>query len=152
MKWTPAAMQRGCLADASLREKPGDVGEGLEFDRVSRRIKEKHRGLLAWLALEADVGLDDEVGTLLAQPVSKRIPIGHRQDKTEVAHRNPVPIDRVSQSDACLFGGEVGNDLMTIEVEVDPVLGTASFWAAEQLPIELACQREVMHREGDMEW
>src|SRR5690606_42072265 len=45
-----------------LGEEGIHVLERFEFQRVARRIEEEHGGLLAHFALEADVGLDDELG------------------------------------------------------------------------------------------
>ena len=46
-----------------LREQILTMFKRLELDSVARWIEEKHGGLLAGFAFEADVWLDDEVGT-----------------------------------------------------------------------------------------
>ena len=49
------------------------------------------------------------------------------------------------------LGREVGDDLVAVEVEIDPMLGAPAFRAAEQLAVKAARGREVVDREGEME-
>ncbi len=48
------------------------IGEGLELERIAGRIEEEHRRLLADLALEADIGRDDEADAGFLQPQPAR--------------------------------------------------------------------------------
>jgi hypothetical protein len=46
---------------------------------------------------------------------------------------------------------QVRHHLMTEEVEVDPLRGTATFGTPQQPAIEAARDLQVMHREGEVE-
>jgi hypothetical protein len=74
-------------------EQLADVGEGLEFERIARRVEKKHCRLFARLALEADVGLDDEAHASCDQFLGQPLPFRHRQHGAEMAHRDLVAID-----------------------------------------------------------
>jgi hypothetical protein len=43
------------------------------------------------------------------------------------------------------------DDLVAVEIEIDPMLGAAAFGAAEQLPVKAARGGEVVDRKGEME-
>jgi hypothetical protein len=43
------------------------------------------------------------------------------------------------------------HDLMTMKVEIDPMVGASPFAAAEQLAVEATCRGKVVDREGEME-
>jgi len=45
----------------------------------------------------------------------------------------------------------VSHELMAVQVEIDPVIGAASFRAAKQLPIEAARRGKVVDRKGEVE-
>jgi hypothetical protein len=44
----------------------------------------------------------------------------------------------------------VRDDLVPIEIEVDPMLGAAALGASEQLAIEAARGREIVNRKGEV--
>ena len=46
----------------------------------------------------------------------------------------------------------MSDDLMAVQVEVDPILGASSFRAAEKLAIETPCLGKIVDREGQMKW
>src|SRR5581483_10597034 len=58
--WAPAAARL-------FGEHHRVVGEGLQFQRIPRRIEEKARGLLAGLPAKADLRLDNEAHLRLLQ-------------------------------------------------------------------------------------
>jgi hypothetical protein len=45
----------------------------------------------------------------------------------------------------------MGDDLVTVEVEIDPMFGASALGAAEQIAIEAARGVEVVDRKGEME-
>ena len=45
----------------------------------------------------------------------------------------------------------MGDDLVAVEIEVDPVLGAAPFGAAQQLAVEAARGGQIVDRKGEME-
>jgi hypothetical protein len=51
---------------------------------------------------------------------------------------------------ADLVRREVRDDLMTVEVEIDPLVRTAPFRTAQQFAVELACSGEAMNRKRQM--
>ena len=48
-------------------------------------------------------------------------------------------------------GRQVSHDLVAVEIEVDPVVRASAFGAAEEVAVELAGQRDVVHRESEVE-
>src|SRR5271170_2142134 len=56
-----------------------DVGECFELERVACGVEEEHGGLFADLALEAYVGLDDEVNFGLTETLCQCFPLFHRK-------------------------------------------------------------------------
>ena len=56
-----------------------------------------------------------------AEFIGSDLPVVHRQDDAEVAHRHAVAVDRVGRYRACFVRRQVGDDLMSIEIEVDPL-------------------------------
>jgi hypothetical protein len=45
----------------------------------------------------------------------------------------------------------MGDDLMAIQVEVDPEIAAAPFRATHDAAVKGAGRRKIMHRKGDME-
>ena len=90
------------------------------------------------------MGLDHEAHAGRAQPLGERLPFVHRQHHAEVAHRHLVAVDRVGRGRARLVGGEMRDDLVAVEVEVDPLGRTAPFRASEQAAVESPRSREIV--------
>ena len=67
--------------------------EGLELQRIARRIEEKEGRLLAGKAFKANIRLDNERNFFLRQAIGKFLPIFHGQDCTEMTHRHLIAID-----------------------------------------------------------
>ncbi len=138
----------GC---GSGREELPRVPERLAFDRVSRGIPEKHRGLFARLALESGSGLDHEFLVSITQPVGQRVEFGPIHDDAKVRDGHGVAVDRIFM----LRGGqgvrrEMHHELVAPKVEVDPALRTPALGAAEARGVELAGSLEIRHRDGEM--
>ncbi|MCY1279146.1 hypothetical protein D9M70_278910 [compost metagenome] len=68
-----------------------------------------------------------------------------------MAHRHAMSVHRVRRYGAGFIGREVGHDLVTIEVEIDPVRRTATLGTAEQVAVEVAGGRQVVDRKGKVE-
>ncbi len=131
-----------------LREQRRHVGERLEFERVARRIEKEHRRLFSDFALEADMRLDDELDARAAQLVGGRLPLFHRKHGAEMADRHVVAVDRARVAVAGFVRRQVRNDLVAVEIEVDPVRRTTAFRAAEQRAVELARGFEAVDGKG----
>ena len=104
-----------------MREDVGIVGEGLYLDRVSCRVEEEHRPLLADLAGESKVGLYDEIDVAFFEAVRELVKLHDAEEHAKVGDRDVVIVDAVvcSRLDAI---DQVGNDLVPIEVPVHPNL------------------------------
>jgi hypothetical protein len=62
-----------------------------------------------------------------------------------------IGVDMISRSDTDGIGCEMRDDLMAVEIEVDPPIRAASFLAAEHTRVELAGGFEIMNRKREME-
>ena len=63
-----------------------------------------------------------------------------RQDQTEVRHRDVVSVDRVVDG-VPPTGRQVGDDLMSVQIPVDPVVVAAALFEAEHFAVELGGPR-----------
>jgi hypothetical protein len=126
------------------------VGEGFHFDRVAGGVAIEHRRLLARMSPETHVRFDDEFGSGCGEALGEGLPVSHLQDDAEVWHGHVVAVDRVAR-----FGRRrvdvVRDDLVAVEVEIDPTLGAASFRTAYYSAPERSRLCQVAHREGEME-
>jgi hypothetical protein len=132
-------------------EELGEVVEGFELEGIACGVEEEHGGLLADFALEACVWLDDELCFGGLHAGGERVPVFGGEDDAEVRDGNVVAVDRVGMrgfGDARL---EVRDNLVAEKVEVDPLLGAATFRAAENCAVEMASGGEVVDGEGDVE-
>ncbi|MNV85709.1 hypothetical protein D3C71_1796840 [compost metagenome] len=109
--------------------------------------------MLAHLAFEADVGLDDEFGTQVGQAPGKRFPLVPLQNHAKVRGWHIVAIYRVAKRMFLVghLGMFVDDQLMAIEVEVDPLGCGTSFFKVEHLAVELASRGNIVNRNGEME-
>jgi hypothetical protein len=58
-----------------IKEELGEVGEGFELEGIACGVEEEHGGLLAGLAFEAGIGLDDEGYVGGADAVGQLLPL-----------------------------------------------------------------------------
>ena len=68
------------------------------------------------------------------EPLGQRGPLGHFQHQPEMRHRHVLAIDRVACRAARRIGREMSDDLVAVEVEVDPALRAPALRAAERAP------------------
>ena len=106
---------------------------------------------LAGLALEAGVGFDDELGPGGRQALGKRVPVGGLQDRAEVADRHVVAVDGAGRLMPDLLGRQVRDDLVAVEIEVDPDVAGAAFGATEQGAVKGAGLGQVADGKGEVE-
>jgi hypothetical protein len=141
--------------DSRIWALPGEdlshVGERLELEGVAEGVEEEHRRLLADLAREADVGLDHEARSCVQQASCQALPIRHRQDRAEVAHRYGPTIDLAGSALVTLRWSQVGHDLVTIEIEVDPRWRALPFKAFQQVTVEASSIGQIRDGKGEME-
>lgn len=116
--------------------------EALDLDRVAARIAEEHCPLLARLALKPDLWLNNKLGVCLLQTARQRFPVREFEDRTEVGHRHHV-VAHLARVGSGKRLAEVEGDLVAKKVEVDPRIGTATFLAPKDIPVEGASCVEV---------
>ena len=128
------------------------VREGFEFQSVACGIKEEHGGLLAYLSFEADVGLDDKGDVGGSEAVCEGLPGLHRENDAEVRHGDFVSVHGIVVLDGRASARlVVRNDLVTEEVEVDPLRGATAFRTAKGGAVKMARGGEIVDGEGDVE-
>ena len=66
-------------------------------------------------------------------------------------HRHLLAVDRIGRARAHRVRREMGDDLVAVEVEIDPMVGAAAFGAAEQLAVEAPRGGEIVDRKGKVE-
>ncbi len=126
-----------------------DVAERLELERIAGGVEQEHRRLLARLAGEADVRCDLEGAARRRQPVAQRLPRVPAEDEAEVRHRHGVTIDRIPVQRRAWR--EMGDELVAVEVEIDPRRRRPPLAAAEHAAVEGARAREVVDGKGKVE-
>ena len=105
-----------------LREQVRGVGHRLELERVAGGIEQEHGGLLTGLAFEADRGLDHELDVRQPEPFRQGLPFVHRQHQSEVRHRHVLTVDGIARPARSSIGRKMRDDLMSMQVEVDPAV------------------------------
>src|SRR5215469_5246764 len=155
----PQAPGRGASAMSAsayrlLREEPGGIGEGLEFERVAGRVEDEERRLLPGQALEARAGLDHPFHVLAPEPCGECGPLGEPEHHATVRHRDALAVDRVVvRADAPVRAEcrvQMADELVAVEIEVHPVVRTASLGAAQHATVEGARLGDVAHLERDV--
>jgi hypothetical protein len=113
-------------------------------------IEEEHAGLLADRAFEPDLRLDDELDACRDELVAHRFPFRHRQHQPKMAHRHRVTIDAAGCAAARFLRREISDDLVSVEVEVDPVRVRTAFGTSEHAAVERPRRGKIGDRKGKM--
>jgi hypothetical protein len=71
------------------------IFKSLEFQRIAAGVTKKECCLFAGLSLKADIRRDDEGNIARCQFRGQRLPLRHRQDCTEMTHRNLVAVNLI---------------------------------------------------------
>ena len=107
-----------------------------------------------YLAFEAGIWLDNERHARRANTFGEIFPLLLREYDTEVRNRNVVAVDRVAVARSpvapCRVRLVVRDDLMSEEIEVDPMLRAAPLGAPENGAVEVARSLDVVHGKGDV--
>ena len=76
------------------------------------------------------------------------------QDYAVVGDGDIMAIDGVGVQALVGFGAgfEVDDELVAIKIEVHPLIGAATFFAAEDIAIELSCGIEVIYGNSYVKW
>src|SRR5688572_33158011 len=80
------------------------------------------------------------------------MPVVPPQDHTPVRDRHILAVHRAAAAVLQVFWHQVGADLVTIEVKIDPTVGTAADFAAEQVDIKCTGRIEILDRKCEVEW
>ncbi len=129
-------------------EQASKVCEGLELEGVAGGVAKEHGRLFAWLAHETSVRLDAEGHASRLDPLREGGPVFGLQHDTEVRHGYIEPIDRVVQGIGARRPAtlQVRDDLMTEQIEIDPLRAAAPFSTSQHPRIEGARGVEVIDR------
>lgn len=96
--------------------------EVLELKCVAGRIKQEERTLLAGLPFEPDTWLNDKVGPRTLEPICEFHPLSLGQHDTKVFDGNLFAINRVRGRLPTGVRRQMRDELMPIEIEIDPVI------------------------------
>src|SRR5678815_2743286 len=148
---TAARLGRLIAGLGLLREDVLGVLEGLELERVSAGVAEEHRHLLARLALETDAGLDDERHSGASDPVRGLVKLVPAENRAEVGHGDRQTFHLPGVMRLGDRPRHVAGDLVSEEVEVDPVRRAPPFLATQKLSVEPTRRIEIADVEREVE-
>src|SRR5690606_18402951 len=80
----------------------------------------------------------------------ERLPFGGRQHDAEMRHRYRMAIDRVVRGCRALRVNAVGDDLMPIQIEINPVGVASPLGTSENVAIEMARGVQGVDGKGDV--
>jgi len=126
------------------------IRKRLKLQRVAAWIAHEHRLLLARLSGEAQIGLDDEIGLGRLKALGQRIEILILQDQPEMADRNLFAVDRAGRSRVAQLRGQVGDDLVSQQVKIDPVIALPPRAAAQHARVKIARRLQIMDRKSEV--
>src|SRR5439155_26172535 len=81
----------------------------------------------------------------------ERLPMVHLQHRAEMRDWDVVAVDRIAVRARLRARGIMGDDLVAVEIEIDPLLGAAALRAAEQGAVEGARGADIVDGEGEVE-
>ena len=140
----PRARARGWPdARLVLREQIGRVGHRLEFERIARRDRGRTSSPARPAGRRSGPSARSRNRRPPRQPVGQRAPLVHRQHQPEMRHRHVLAIDRVGGAGAHRVGREMRDDLVAVEIEVDPMVASCA------LPGSRAARRKRRARRRD---
>jgi hypothetical protein len=143
--------ENDCQQKRLFGEELADIGKRFELEGIACRVEKEHGGLFADLALEAKVWLDDEIDARTAKAPSQSLPLLHRKNDSEVGNGNVVAVHRVVVG--VVFARlrlQMRDDLVTEEVEVDPLSRTTALATTQRCAVEAASGVKIIDGEGDM--
>src|ERR1039458_2427066 len=132
-----------------------DVLKCLELECVAGWVQKKHRGLFAGLTAEACARLDHELDACPAQPRRQFEPLLRPEHDAAVGHGHAVPVHEVEMArelaGCAQFGVQVTDELVSIEIEINPARIAAALGTTEDILVETARLGDVAHLHGDVE-
>jgi len=97
------------------------------------------------------VRVDREGDASRAEPIGQLVEAVDVEEQPEVRHRDVVAVHRVRRRRTRVAIHQVRDQLVAVEVPVDPAVGTPASRAAEHLAIEALRRSEVVDRDGQVE-
>lgn len=139
----------GAVSDS---EELGGISEGLKLQGISGGVEEEHRPLLTRLALESQVGLDDEVGARDGEPLGEVVKPVDLQDQTQVGNRHIMAVNRISaRNSGSVIVDLVSDYLVALDVPIGPALCRAAAVETKHVAVEPARGIYVVDRDGQVE-
>ena len=140
-----SAKQAGLIARKQLRV----VSQPFDFNCIAAGVAEGHGGLLTGLSRKSYGRRNFKLGACRAQPVGHRLPISHRQNQAEMRHWYVLAIDRIGMR---IRHGrtEVRDDLVTMKIEINPVICAAAFPATKDAAVKAARLFQIVNRKGEV--
>ena len=117
----------------NFREQLGRVGHRLEFERVAGRIEQEHRRLLARFAGEAD-------GRRMTKSVPAAFSRSASACHSAIASTSPKCGTGTSSPSTGLLArarprpARMRDDLVTVEIKIDPMVRASAFGTASNSP------------------
>ena len=111
----------------------------LELERVPARVPEEHRPLFSRLPLKPQMRLQLKLDSARSlDSGSQLVELGHRESQTKVGDRHRVSVDCRGCGFRVVAFNLVANELVTVQVEVDPG-GAGAALGAAQGAVEWLC-------------
>src|SRR5215831_9169316 len=98
----------------------------------------EQRSLFSNLPFETNMQGDHKRGLLTRQSLRQPMPRLPIEDDSEVTHGNVISVYRICCWRFCLFRREMGSDLVTKEVEINPALTLSSHTTTKKVNIKLS--------------
>ena len=118
-----------------------DVLEGFELEGIAGWVQEEHGRLFSGQAFETDIRFDDEMDGSGFQPAFEVVPFVPVEDDAIMWYGYVVTINRIGVEafflDLSWF--QMNDELVAIEIEINPLIGAASFFATEDVPVKSSC-------------
>ena len=107
--------------------------------------------LFARLAGEPHRGFDHPPHIGRSQAIDQRVPRVDLEQQPEVAGRHLLTVDDIGGGRSTVRRGQVGDHLVTVEIEVDPRVGRPTLRAPEHATVERPRGRPVEDRDREVE-
>lgn len=118
------------VLDNILGKKVVWINHRLELKGIPRWVLKKHCVLFSWLALEAQVWLDDKCNAFLPQPLGQGVKLSACERAAKVWHWHGITVNRVVMRLSTISLDQVSHHLVAKYIKIDPSLGTATLTAA----------------------
>ena len=134
-----------------MGKNPVRILEAFKLQGISSGIEEKEGRLLAGLTDEPSLRRNQKFLLFGLEMASEFVPVTPVEDQAKVACRDRITIDHIAKIPRTFLRPEMGADLVTSEVEIDPLAWIFSTdFAAEDACIETSGLLKVINGKGEM--